>query len=113
MRGVFEVIAAIHLRRELEHEWLLAASGVLSILLGLFLLGIWTRRVGQSAALLGMLAGVAAVSYARFGTTLAWPWYALVGSSTVFAVGLAVSYLVPGSPGFRVPEKLPSPTPDF
>jgi uncharacterized membrane protein HdeD (DUF308 family) len=38
VRGVFEVIAAIHLRRELEHEWLLAASGVLSILLGLFLL---------------------------------------------------------------------------
>jgi uncharacterized membrane protein HdeD (DUF308 family) len=37
MRGVFEVIAAIHLRREIEHEWLLVASGVLSILLGLFL----------------------------------------------------------------------------
>ncbi len=37
IRGVFEVIAAVHLRREIEHEWLLAAGGVLSILLGLFL----------------------------------------------------------------------------
>jgi uncharacterized membrane protein HdeD (DUF308 family) len=37
MRGVFEVIAAIHLRKEIDHEWLLVASGVLSILLGLFL----------------------------------------------------------------------------
>jgi uncharacterized membrane protein HdeD (DUF308 family) len=37
MRGVFEVIAAIHLRREIDHEWLLAGSGALSILLGLFL----------------------------------------------------------------------------
>jgi len=36
-RGVFEVVAAIHLRRELEHEWLLAASGALSILFGAFL----------------------------------------------------------------------------
>ena len=36
-RGVFEVVAAIALRKEMEHEWLLAASGVLSILLGIFL----------------------------------------------------------------------------
>jgi SSS family transporter len=70
------------------------ASG---ILLGLFLLGILTRRVGQGAALAGVLAGIAAVSYAKFGTPLAWPWFALVGSSTVFAVGLAASLVVPGS----------------
>ena len=37
LRGVFEVIAAVHLRREIDHEWLLAASGVLSIVLGVFL----------------------------------------------------------------------------
>ena len=36
-RGVFEIIAAIALRKEIEHEWLLAASGVLSVLLGIFL----------------------------------------------------------------------------
>ncbi|HEY3065106.1 MAG TPA: HdeD family acid-resistance protein [Methylomirabilota bacterium] len=38
VRGVFEVVAAIHLRRELEHEWLLAAVGVLSILFGVVLI---------------------------------------------------------------------------
>jgi uncharacterized membrane protein HdeD (DUF308 family) len=37
MRGVFEVVAAFHLRKEIDHEWLLVASGVLSILLGVFL----------------------------------------------------------------------------
>ena len=42
-----------------------------------------------AAALIGMVAGISAVSFAKFGTALAWPWYALVGSSTVFAVGLA------------------------
>lgn len=71
------------------------ASLVSGILLGLFLLGILTRRVGQSAAMAGVLAGIAAVLFAKFGTELAFPWFALVGSSTVFAVGLTASYLVP------------------
>ena len=70
------------------------ASFVSGILLGLFLLGILTRRAGQSAALVGVLAGLA-VSFAKFGTPLAWPWFALVGSFTVFAVGLAASFIVP------------------
>jgi Na+/proline symporter len=74
----------------------LAVAGLVSgILLGLFLLGILTRRVGQTSAMAGVLAGIAAVLYAKFGTPLAWPWFALVGSSTVFAVGLAASYLLP------------------
>jgi uncharacterized membrane protein HdeD (DUF308 family) len=38
VRGVFEVAAAIRLRRVIEHEWMLAAAGVLSILFGIVLL---------------------------------------------------------------------------
>jgi Na+/proline symporter len=70
------------------------ASFVSGILLGLFMLGVLTRRVRQPAALVGVLAGVATVTYAKFLTSLAWPWFALVGSSTVFAVGLAISLVV-------------------
>jgi SSS family transporter len=74
----------------------LAIAGLVSgILLGLFLLGILTRRVGQTSAMAGVVAGIVAVLFAKFGTTLAWPWFAMVGSSTVFAVGLAASYVVP------------------
>jgi Uncharacterized conserved protein len=38
VRGVFEIIAAIHLRKELENEWLLALSGLLSVALGVLLI---------------------------------------------------------------------------
>jgi uncharacterized membrane protein HdeD (DUF308 family) len=34
VRGIFEIIAAVHLRREIENEWLLGLSGFLAVLLG-------------------------------------------------------------------------------
>ncbi len=37
VRGIFEIVAAVQLRKEIENEWLLGLSGLLSILLGLFL----------------------------------------------------------------------------
>ncbi|HEY7204174.1 MAG TPA: HdeD family acid-resistance protein [Methylomirabilota bacterium] len=38
VRGIFEIIAAFHLRKEIEHEWLLGLSGLVSVVLGLLLL---------------------------------------------------------------------------
>jgi len=38
IRGVFEIIAAVHLRKELENEWLLGLSGLLSVGLGVLLI---------------------------------------------------------------------------
>ena len=97
-------LAATGMKSTVVENALAIASFTTGIVLGLFLLGILTRRVGQASALTGMVAGVSAVSYAKFGTSLAWPWYALVGSSTVYAVGLTASYLLSKSPAFRVVE---------
>jgi solute:Na+ symporter, SSS family len=89
---------ATRLQANVVENALAIASFTTGIVLGLFLLGIFTK-VGQPAALTGLLAGVAAVSTAKFATPLAWPWYALVGSSTVFLVGLAVGRLLPPKAG--------------
>jgi len=86
--------AATGLERNVVENALAVASFTTGIVLGLFLLGIFTK-VPQSAALIGLLAGVAAVSFAKFRTDLAWPWYALVGSSTVVLVGVAAGLVLP------------------
>jgi Na+/proline symporter len=70
------------------------------LLLGVFVLGVATRRVGQGAALVGAAAGLAALLVVQFvlparGLTIAWPWYALIGSAVTFAVGLAASLVLP------------------
>jgi hypothetical protein len=38
-----------------------------------------------------MLAGLAAIAYVRFGTSIAWTWYVMIGSSVTFGGGVAAS----------------------
>jgi SSS family transporter len=71
------------------------AAFTTGIVLGVFFLGIFTQRVGQRAALTGLVAGLAGLTWIFFATDLAWPWFALVGSAGTFVVGLAASYLWP------------------
>lgn len=76
-----------------------AGLGIASILygglLGVFLLGVLTRRVGESSAMAGMTAGVLVNLYIRFFQPgIAWTWYVLIGTVVTFAVGLASSMLL-------------------
>jgi Na+/proline symporter len=96
---------ATRLRGTVVENALAIASFTTGIVLGLFLLGVLTRRVGQASALLGLLAGLAAVSAVKFGTLIAWPWDALIGSTTVFVVGLLASLILPApSPELAMTE---------
>jgi len=69
------------------------------ITLGVFFLGIFTRRVGEPAALAGFALGLLTVSVVAFATPLAWPWYTLVGSGATFGFGLVASLRWPSPLG--------------
>jgi len=76
-----------------------AGLGIASILygalLGVFLLGVLTKRVGERAAMAGMVAGIGVNLYVRFGTPVAWTWYVLIGTAVTAGVGLAMSMVWP------------------
>ena len=63
------------------------------IVLGVFFLGIFAPRVDQRSALVGLVLGLVGMTWVSFGTSLAWPWYALVGSVGTFAFGWLASQM--------------------
>ena len=67
------------------------ASIVYGSLLGVFLLGLLTKRVGEIAAMFGMCVGLALMLYVRFATPIAFTWYVAIGAGATFATGMAVS----------------------
>ena len=88
-------IAGQFLKATVVESVLGIAAFTTGIVLGIFFLGILTRRVGQRAALFALVVGFAAMTAVYFGTPLAWPWYALAGSSVTFLTGLAASFVWP------------------
>jgi SSS family solute:Na+ symporter len=64
------------------------------IILGVFFLGIFARRVDHRSALTGLVGGLAIMTYIKFGTPLAWPWFVLVGSSATFLIGIIASFVL-------------------
>lgn len=71
------------------------AAFTTGIVLGVFFLGIFAHRVGQRAALAGLVVGLSCMTVIFFTTTLAWPWFAMVGSAMTFAAGLGASLVWP------------------
>jgi solute:Na+ symporter, SSS family len=69
------------------------ASVIYGSLLGVFLLGLLTKRVGELAAMVGMCTGLVLMLYVKFETSIAWTWYVLIGTSATFVTGLAASFL--------------------
>jgi Na+/proline symporter len=67
------------------------ASVPLGALLGVFLLGVLTKRPGEIAAMAGVIAGMAAILFVYYRTPIAFTWYVLIGTSVTFLVGLAAS----------------------
>ena len=84
----------------LAREWgsvleagLAIASVPLGALLGVFGLGVLTRRVRENDAIAAWVIGLAVILYVTFGTTVAWTWYVVIGATTTFAAGYTASLL--------------------
>jgi Na+/proline symporter len=70
------------------------ASVTLGILLGVFLLGVLTRRTGENAAIAGVVAGSAVMLFVKFATAIPFTWWVLIGSLATFSVGYAASFVI-------------------
>lgn len=67
------------------------ASILYGSLLGVFLLGLLTKRVQQTSAMLAMIAGLLLMIYVRFETRIAFTWYVVIGTAATFSTGYALS----------------------
>jgi solute:Na+ symporter, SSS family len=64
-------------------------------LLGVFLLGVLTRRATQNGAAVGMLFGFGIEVYLWKFTAVPWTWWVAIGTFTTFSVGYGLSSLLP------------------
>jgi SSS family solute:Na+ symporter len=71
------------------------ASVAYGSLLGVFLLGVLTRKTSEGGAMTGMLAGFLLNLYLWQFTKIAFTWYVAFGSLTTCVVGYGVSWLLP------------------
>src|SRR5580698_2562804 len=70
------------------------ASIAYGALLGVFLLGVLTRKANQRGAMLGMLFGFASELYLWQWTRVPWTWWVMIGTLATFAVGYVSSLLL-------------------
>jgi SSS family transporter len=86
------VIALHHVGRVVE-VGLQIASVSYGALLGVFLLGVLTKRANQDGAMVGMIAGFVIELYLWLGSRVPWTWWVAIGTCVTFAVGYAASLL--------------------
>jgi len=86
------VIALHHAGRVVEVGLQIAAVAY-GALLGVFLLGVLTRRANQNGAIVGMVCGFGIELYLWLGTQVPWTWWVAIGTCVTFAVGYAASML--------------------
>ncbi|MFN7946010.1 MAG: sodium:solute symporter [Blastocatellia bacterium] len=92
--GLIQITAAllaIRLSDNVVNEVLGIASFTNGVILGLFFLGTFTKRVQQNAAIVGIIAGAGVMLWIKLQTGVSWQWYVLIGSVVTFAVGVAAS----------------------
>jgi solute:Na+ symporter, SSS family len=70
------------------------ASVLYGALLGVFLLGLLTRRVGENGAMIGMVASMITMFFVKWYTPIAWTWYVMIGTAATICTGYCASVLL-------------------
>jgi SSS family solute:Na+ symporter len=86
-------LVARHVSSVLE-AGLSIASVLYGSLLGVFLLGLLTRRVQEKSAMIAMLAGLLLMIYVFAATRIAFTWYVVIGTTATFITGYVLSLLL-------------------
>lgn len=108
--GVVQIAVALVLRNKNRSALDLAlsiASLINGPILGVFLVGVFLRRVSQAPALIGMLVSMAVMLYIYFATRIAWTWYVFLGSGITLVAAWLASLAFAAAPKSRQDELAP------
>jgi SSS family solute:Na+ symporter len=64
--------------------------------LGMYALGFFSKHTTERGLLVGVAAGFAIIWYVATETSVAWPWFCLIGGAVTVAVGWAMSRILDG-----------------
>jgi solute:Na+ symporter, SSS family len=87
-------LLALHRVGRVVEVGLQIASVAYGALLGVFLLGVLTKRANQRGAVAGMICGLAMELYLWGWSRVAFTWWVAIGTCVTFAVGYAASVLL-------------------
>jgi solute:Na+ symporter, SSS family len=91
-------LAAQFVDRTVLDAGLLVLSFAAGPVLGAFLIGVLTTRVANAAMVLGMTAGIAAVTWVWWSGAAAWTWYSAIGVAVTAGIALAASTVTGETP---------------
>ena len=86
-------VLALHRVGRVVEVGLQIASVAYGALLGVFLLGVLTKRANQRGAMVGMICGFAVELYLWGWSRVAFTWWVAIGTCVTFALGYAASVL--------------------
>ena len=88
--GIVLIVISLLARNwgEVLQVGLTISSITMGSVLGIFLLGLRSRTLGEGAALVAMVSGLTVVLAIHLLTGVAWTWYMLIGTAVTFSVGV-------------------------
>jgi SSS family solute:Na+ symporter len=92
-------VIALHKVGRVVEVGLQIASVAYGALLGVFLLGVLTRRANQIGAMVGMGCGFVVELYLWLSTPVPWTWWVMIGTAVTFVTGWCVSVMIGNSTG--------------